>query len=452
MFWEKFEGESDKDVFMRQDIKLEQIPHKRLVDVAHAESLECWAKQGTFSSLENLNKELIYTMKLAVVSPILNDRDLQKLFPPIYNFCVFSNNTDKRGKLVEEANNIGESAWWGDLAKQIIKEKTDKIFSVKPCQELYKKTAKDIQNVWGFSDVEIDAFRYFICQTRHENHNPSLNKSLYLFSGKKKTGKTSIARAIVSVCNGGKSVADGIEFESNFNQELQIGNHDLPFASKYNCVMLDEAMPRDSRKTYGLIKSMLTSNKCIYNQKYGRIIPLEAKRYYIYTSNNDISEFIQDDSERRFIQIDMTRKPRYLDFPEIYDIWKTFAQNCEPENSWQDWYDTFEDIDGMERKDMTYFKDELLTNKSIIEAINNKFESTITLKFFADILITGKPTRDERKTLHNAIVELVGEPNGYRWSRAVVKEQLELKSDEMKADDITRGIEEVEDSLPFGPE
>ena len=235
-----------------------------------------------------------------------------------------------------------------------------------------------------------------------------------MWSGKKKTGKTTLARAVASILNGEKTVIAGAKFESTFNKELQINDHDLPMAAQYNVCILDEAMPKDSRKSYGRVKSMLTSNSCSYNQKFGKIMSIDVKRYYIYTSNDDISDFIQDTSERRFIQINMEKMPNQISFEDIYSIWLEFAQNCTPENDWQEWYNTFEDVDGMERKDISFFKDELLSNKSILSIVNNRFEYTLTLKFFLDILITGKPTRDEKKALQKAITELVGEPNGYQ--------------------------------------
>ena len=275
-------------------------------------------------------------------------------------------------------------------------------------QEKYKKASEKLQKIWGFSDIEIDAFRYFICQSRAERHNPSLNKSLYLFSGKKKTGKTTVARAIASVLNGETSLIDATKYESSFNQELQIGSHDLPMAAQYNCVILDEAMPKDSRKSYGRVKSMMTSNSCTYNQKYGKIITVVAKRYYIYTSNDDISEFVQDSSERRFIQINMEQEPKQISFEKIYDYWKEFAQNCEPEENWQAWYDSFADVVGIERKDISGFKDELLSNGAILQAVKNNTNYTVTLKFFSDIMIIGKPTREEKKSLKKSI-------NGAYW-------------------------------------
>jgi len=452
MMWERAKGESYEDTFNRQNIKITQIPNPKIVDVVHASSLENWAKKGKFESLEELKAEIIKIMKSAIVDPINSDRDLQRLFPPIHNFCIFATNTDRRGKLTAEAERIAEIAWYGELAALRLKEKTDKIFNVKPDPEKYKKASEKLKEVWGFSDIEIDAFRYFICQSRAKNHNPSLNKSLYLFSGKKKTGKTTVARAIAAVLNGDERLEDAVKYESTFSRELQIGAHDLPLAAQYNCVILDEAMPKDSRKSYGRVKSMMTSSSCTYNQKFGRIITVEAKRYYIYTSNDDISEFVQDSSERRFIQINMERVPKKISFEKIYDYWKEFAQNCEPEENWQEWYDSFEDVVGIERKDISGFKDELLSNGTILQAIRNNPNYTITLKFFSDLMIVGKPTRDEKNSLKKALIELIGEPNGYRWNRLEVEERLTRKIEEQKNSDLVNNViseEDLENGLPF---
>lgn len=452
MLWEKFEGETYEDVFKRQDLKPSQIPDSTLIDVVHANSLENWAKQGKFESLQDLEKEITLILRKAVVNPINNSKSMQQLFAPIHNFCVFATSTDKRGKLTAEAERIAEIAWYGELANLRLKEKTDKIFSVVPDVDKYNEVAKKIQTIWGFTDVEIDAFRYFICQSRHEGHNPSMNKSLYLSSTKKKTGKTTVARAIASVLNGEKTIEAGSKFESSFNKELQINDHDLPLAVQYNCVILDEAMPKDSRKSYGRVKSMLTSNSCSYNQKYGRIISVEAKRYYIYTSNDDISDFVQDSSERRFIQINMERVPQHLEFDEIYNIWKKFAQNCTPEKDWQEWYNTFEDVVGLESKDIDFYKDELLSNGSILQAVISASSTTLSQKFFIDLLVTGKATRAERDTIKKAITDIAGEPNRSRWSRKVVEDKLQEFINEQQNQDILDGLEvSVHNDLPFSP-
>ncbi len=148
----------------------------------------------------------------------------------------------------------------------------------------------------------------------------------------------------------------------------------------------------------------------------------------------------------------MERVPQKLSFEKIYDYWKEFAQHCEPEENWQDWYDSFEDVVGIEKKEVGSFKDDLLSDGAILQAISNTSNYTITLKFFSDLMIVGKPTRDERKLLKKALEEVIGEPNGYRWNRLEVEERLTRKIEEQKNADLVNNViseEDLETGLPF---
>ena len=455
MMWEVYEGETFDGVIARLEIKSQDMPPDDLIDVVHADGLSGWALCQKFESLEALNKAILRIFKIGVRSDINNNKDMRALYPPIYNFCCYANRIDRMGKMESEATKIAESAWYGELARIRLKEKTDEIFNVAPDLSKYESTVTRIMDIWGFDRKQIDAFRYFVCQTRQEDHNPSLNKSLYLSAKNKKTGKTTIARAIVAVLNGEKSIRDAEQFESTFNKEMQINDHDLPLAAQYNAVILDEAMPRDSRKTYGRVKSMLTSSTCSYNQKFGAISTIKVKRFYIYTSNDDISDFVQDDSERRFIQITMERIPKQIKFEEIYEIWKEFAQNCIPEENWQEWYDSFKDVDGVQRKDISYYKDEILYNPEIINVLKNMTGYKLSLKKLSDMLITGKSTRDERNVIKYAIIEMCGEPNGFSWNRLNLIKSIEDHIEEQRAQDIKDEIateaevDDVDNQLPF---
>ena len=51
MMWARAKGESFEDTFNRQNIKPTQIPNSKIVEVVHSNSLEDWAKKGSFESL-----------------------------------------------------------------------------------------------------------------------------------------------------------------------------------------------------------------------------------------------------------------------------------------------------------------------------------------------------------------------------------------------------------------
>lgn len=433
--WERYEGETWEDVFHRKNIRPQDLPTPILIDVRFEIGLEGWAKKGDFNSLDELESAIIEIFHIAEAEPISHKRELQKLFPTIHGFCIYATKIARSGKIESEARKIAEQCWWGVLATKRLKKQTDKVFSIEPDPIKYIEAVKKIKAVYNFDDIEIDAFRYFICQTRNESHNPSLNKSLYLYGRTKQTGKTTLARALASVLNGGTSVLDGTNYESTFNKEMQINDHDLPLAAQFNCVILDEAMPKDSRKSYGLIKAMLTASTCRYNQKFGRITTIPVKRYYIYTSNDSVSDYIQDATERRFIQIYMNRKPKQISFEEIYNIWLEFAQNCQPEEDWQEWYNSFDSIEGVQRKEIDYLKAEILNNQSIFSILEFKSlnqDYSVTQAFFNEHLIKGKPTRDERANLKEALTELFGEPKYYKWETIHLTECLREAREQQK--------------------
>ncbi len=455
MGWEKFNGETDADVLAKEGVTPDLIPHKRIIEVVHATGLEGWAKNSNFTCLETLKSEIIKTFRIAINSRISENRRMKELFPAITNFAIYANTIDRRGKMENEADRIAESAWFGELARKRLEERTEKMFSKKPNKKLYDEAVNKIKEVYCFSDAVIDAFRFFVCQTRHKDHNPSMNKSLYIWGKPKQTGKTTLARALVSVLNGETSIRNAGNYESTLAKEMQYNAHDLPLAAQSNAVILDESMPKDSRKAYAQIKSMLTSNSCSYNQKWGKISHIETRRFYICTSNEDIEEFIQDATERRFISIKLDKVPKQLSFEAIYELWKKFAQNATPKTeNWQEWYNSFEEVDGLQSRDKNHFKASILNYKNIVHVIHETGGYNLTASFFEKLFIVGKPTRDERKALNDALVELFGESKGYRWSAKNVRDTLTNLIDSQNAEDIEQGnlseedLEAVRD-LPF---
>ena len=95
---------------------------------------------------------------------------------------------------------------------------------------------------------------------------------------------------------------------------------------------------------------------------------------------------------------------------------------------------SFEDIDGLQKKDIDYFKNEILNNPFILNTIKNLTGYSLTLKSFEDLLVRGKTTRDERKNLSLALESLIGKSKGYRWSKIQAIEMLEAKIEEQMID------------------
>lgn len=401
MCWDAYEGETPEQVFIRKSNKIDDLPCAEVIDIVYAGGLKKWADNMSVSNQSELYSRIIKAMRRTISDPAFQSVERLKNFPPLSNFFFYCQKIDRNGNMDNEAKAISELAWNGVICRRNIDERTKGMFS-NPNKEEYKKAAKRIKEVYKYTDKDIDALRYFVCQTRHEDHNPSMNKCIYHWGDDKQTGKTTVAKTIVSILNGDTLEHSGM-YLSTLSRELQYNKHDIPKAALFNAVILDEAMPKDSRKSYGAVKSMLTNNSCDFDPKFKQVITVPCRRYYYFTSNDDISEFIQDYKERRIIPIHSTEKPEQISFDEIYKIWYNFCVNCEPEDNWQKWYNSFEMVEGIASKDLAEVKNEILVNGFEIFS-GEKYN--ISPKIVANKLFKNEPTRDQKKTVADAMEEM----------------------------------------------
>ena len=319
MCWDTYDGETPEDVFSRNSGNINCIPNVDAVDIVYSGGLQRWAEQQRPETKEELYSIIVKAINRTIADPVFNDRNRVNVYPPLGNFFFYCQRLDRTGKAAKEAESVSDYTWNTVIAKRNLKERVDKMYSEKPEKEKFENAKNRVKQIWKFSDKDIDAIRYFVCQTKVKKINPSMNKSIYLWGTEKQTGKTSVARPIVTILNGDEFDNFG-KYESTLNNEMQYNDHDIPAAALYNAVLLDEAMPKDSRKSYGLIKQVLTSDTCKYNQKFGAITRIPAKRFYFCTSNDDIGDFVQDASERRFYAIKMDKVAEQISVEEIYII------------------------------------------------------------------------------------------------------------------------------------
>lgn len=403
MCWESIDNETPEDVFIRNGNKINDLPSSEVIDIVYIGGIHKWAENLNVGSQAELYTIVLTAMRRCLADPIFYDKKKIESFPILSNFFYYCQRLDRSGKTSGEADAISDASWNGIICRRNLAENVSKIFKDKPDKQKYLDAVSKIRKIWGFTEKQIDAIRYFVCQTRHENHNPSMNKDLYLWSRAKQTGKTTIARAIVTILNGDKFDNYG-KYESTLSTEMSYNDHDLPLAALYNAVLLDEAMPKDTKKSYGAIKRILTSSSCNYNPKFRQVINIKCKRFYFFTSNDDIIDFVQDDSERRFFAINIEAKPDQFSFDDIYKLWLEFCTNATPESDWQKWYDSFDFVDGLAAKDCTEMKNEILLNSNHIFSVEKG--TYITVKKIASDLFKNEPTREQKKSVSEAMSEL----------------------------------------------
>lgn len=454
MCWDAFENETPEDVFIRNGNKLNDLPTTEVIDIVYIGGIHRWSESLNVKSQAELYSIVLNAMRKCLADPIFYDKKKIESFPILSNFFYYCQRLDRSGKTSSEAEAIADASWNGVICRRNLSENVSKIFKDGPDRQKYLDAVLKIRKIWGFSEKQVDAIRYFICQTRHEKHNPSMNKNIYLWSKAKQTGKTTIARAIVTILNGDKFDNYG-KYESTLGTEMSYNAHDLPLAALYNAVLLDEAMPKDTKKSYGSIKRILTSSSCNYNPKFRQVINIKCKRFYFFTSNDDIIDFVQDDSERRFFAINIESKPIQNSFDDIYNLWLQFCINAEPESDWQKWYDSFDFVDGLATKDCNEIKNEIILNQNIYFGIEKGTYTTV--KKIADQLFKNEPTREQKKSVGEAMNELFStcrlESNKAYYSISMCRQKassIEILGDENLNQTVdVIDISEKKPELPF---
>ena len=199
---------------------------------------------------------------------------------------------------------------------------------------------------------------------------------------------------------------------------------------------------------------MLTSNSFNYNPKFRQVITIPCKRLYIFTSNDDIAEFIQDESERRFVSIEIDRSPYQLTFDEIYDIWKEFAVNCSPEDDWKEWYDSFALVNGLEKLNIDEVKNEFFLRKDELFSTINSAGSYFTIKSLANALFKNEPTREQQHSVKSAVMELFHDcktkSNDALYSKTLCRERiLDIEAEKSKGETDGNETDDNGSGMPF---
>ncbi len=405
MCWDAYDGETDEDVFIRNSNRIDDLPSSEVIDIVHAGGLQRWAENLKVDTAEALYHRIMMAMRRTISDKVFQDNRSLKTFPPFSNFFYYCQKIDRNGGLHKECAGLTNVAWNGVICRRNIKERTEVMFA-NPDSEKYKQAAAKVKQVYKYTDADIDSLRYFVCQTRHEEHNPSMNKCIYHWGDDKQTGKTTVAKIIVAILNGDTLEGAGA-YLSTLGRELQYNKHDIPKAALFNAVILDEAMPKDSRKSYGAVKSMLTNNSCDFDPKFKDVITVPCKRFYYFTSNDDVSEFIQDAKERRLCSIHSVHKPEQMSFEDIYQLWFDFCTNCTPEENWQKWYNSFDFVDGLATKDLIEVKNEILLQGDSIFGV--AAGTYTTAKQVANKIFKNEPTREQKRSVGEAMNALFGD-------------------------------------------
>lgn len=327
-----------------------------------------------------------------------------------------------------------ESLWLRKFERKELTRRRNALFSGDKSSDKYFIAKNELTRIYRYSEADLEAWRYFVCQARRDDADPALNRAVYLWSEEKMTGKTTVARIVAGILNGCESwdeVRRGV-YLSDIPCELQFGGFDRPKATRYACVVMDEAFAgKSTAKYYGKFKTAITSDTANVNIKFGSAVDIPCTRNYIFTSNNDIASVVADESERRLFEIHAQR-PVEIDYERLYAIWRDFIVNAPGEPDTAKWYrDTMPKVKGevgVTKDDIksAFLSPEFLREIELYEAGGdaavtqqlgsgketcsvNRYQVAYP-KFFTDFIAKSYDVRRNANIVKDAVVSLFGEP------------------------------------------
>ena len=100
----------------------------------------------------------------------------------------------------------------------------------------------------------------------------------------------------------------------------------------------------------------------------------------------------------------------------------------EPEDDWKAWYDSFDLVKGVEALNIEEVKNEMRLRKDELFSTMNGAGSYFTIKSMASMLFKNEPTKEQKKSVSNAVHELFHdckpESNPSYYSKVLCRERL----------------------------
>ena len=271
----------------------------------------------------------------------INDKGTQREIPMARIVARRANSICSAAESVKKLRAAADGLWIRRFEKLEVQRRRNALFSGDKSEAVYSFAKSEIERIYRFSALDMDYLRYFVCQARKDDPDPALCRSLYMWSAEKMTGKTTVARIVAGILNGFVTWREiqRAQIMSDIPTELQFERFARPKGTRYACVVMDEAFTggKSTARYYGKFKAALTSDSCQVEVKNGERLDVPCWRNYIFTSNDDISTIVADESERRIFAIQMQR-PEHTDYERLVELWRDYIVNAPEEPDTAKWY------------------------------------------------------------------------------------------------------------------
>lgn len=408
------------------------------------DTMVAFLSQFDFDSREEIERAIVELCRAMCDDKWLGSKQTQTSIPSMK--CLLRRFTDifgKQSQIDKYPAAISGEMWHGNYARMRREKMVSSMFDRAKDLTRYNAAYERLVACYGLSEIDEKKLHFFVCQVRAGREFPdSLRRMLYVWGKKKKTGKTTLAKALVCVLNGSEDMERYAYFTTTLQTEMQIKGFAVPKIAECRCAMMDECFFNDMSKVYADFKKLITGRDGSARLPYGQEFTWQGLPNYIATSNEPLVNFIKDWNDRRYLSINLESEPaQKMTDSEVLDLVKDYCVNA-PDIDFHDFADDIFDASD-ERGEQTERADEFALDMQKEEFLayignanyvaGNRFavENKISCKFFVDYFARqmGNEAQKRRKEITKAAEDIFGERYmGRFW----LLDDLRKRADEIK--------------------
>ena len=303
------------------------------------ETMVAFLSRFDFDSQDEIRCALIDLCKAICDDKFLGAKQTQAAIPSMK--CLLRRFTDiysKQAQIDKYPQAIAGEMWHGDYARTKREKVVSRMFDCERDLTRYNAAYERLVACYGLSEMDEKKMHFFVCQVRAGREFPdSLRRMLYLWGRTKKTGKTTLAKALVCVLNGSEDMEEYTKFSTDLQTEMQIKTFSVPKIAECRCAMMDECFFADMSKVYADFKKMITERDGSARLPYGQEFQWKGLPNYISTSNEPLVAFIKDWNDRRYLSINFESEPRQtMTDVEVIELVKEYCVNA-PDIDFHEW-------------------------------------------------------------------------------------------------------------------